>query len=633
MPGRTNKEALQSPIDSLLAKVVTGTALDETIGETGYLHLDRLHPYLCIHRRLTEEAHGIYRLLAGMGALFILPSKTDDMNEATSWIHHIAAMMVDRFGAFLIVEVWPRKTIVPADSTKKNITFHIRTSAQNVENSAIQTLEEALLGQNWHGFMPHCKISFEPTPAPDGFESLVSIINVDCKRRFYIGLEIDAIYLEPDTGLIRPDVLRAIGTDFSHCLKQAIFAFAKSKSTKKPEHYQQLGTQVVTEATVQSDLILNKIGKSIDLVFYATPVNTTQAWQQFQKHAYNIQPEFHYRPLTTYQGHLKRNLYNAPVDEIEDPALHFIFAERRTELDRQINMLGDRGSVDFLLGSQQIYPWPGDTLLDTAKALISALDPTDSKTESSDYLSAEQFAMRAQSLLQEIGEKNTLKAVVEIRDDMPGIMVSDGNLLIGSEAKFSQQRVNAVLNHEIGTHIVTHHNGAAQPFCSLQVGFAGYQPLQEGLAVVAEYLTGGLDHNRIRQIAGRVIAVHSVIDGALFMDTFRLLHEVYDFDPHPAFITTMRAHRSGGFTKDTVYLQGIIEVLQLLADGHELENLLIGKFATSHVEIIEELRWREILLPPDITPPYLKESSVRQKLKALAEGRTVFHLLKEGKWN
>jgi len=43
-----------------------------------------------------------------------------------------------------------------------------------------------------------------------------------------------------------------------------------------------------------------------------------------------------------------------------------------------------------------------------------------------------------------------------------------------------------------------------------------FEALQEGLAVVAEYLVGGLNRSRMRLLAGRVRAVASLVAGADF---------------------------------------------------------------------------------------------------------------------
>src|SRR5690606_3852898 len=105
-----------------------------------------------------------------------------------------------------------------------------------------------------------------------------------------------------------------------------------------------------------------------------------------------------------------------------------------------------------------------------------------------------------------------------------GMMVSKDVLYISESATIRRDRVQPLLHHEIGTHLLTYFNGRRQPFRQLYAGFAGYEELQEGLAILAEFLVGGLTRNRLRTLAGRVLAVNAVVQGASFVETFRLLH-------------------------------------------------------------------------------------------------------------
>ena len=64
-----------------------------------------------------------------------------------------------------------------------------------------------------------------------------------------------------------------------------------------------------------------------------------------------------------------------------------------------------------------------------------------------------------------------------------------------------------------------------------------------------EYLVGGLTPARLRTLAARVVAVRSLLDGATFVDTFRVLHDQHGFSARSAFMISMRVHRGGGLTK------------------------------------------------------------------------------------
>ena len=105
----------------------------------------------------------------------------------------------------------------------------------------------------------------------------------------------------------------------------------------------------------------------------------------------------------------------------------------------------------------------------------------------------------------------------------------------------------------------------------------------------------------------RVVAARSILDGAEFLDTYRLLVDEYGFAARTAFQITTRVHRGGGFVKDAVYLRGLKRVVAYLAEGGRLDTLLVGKIAVDHVAVIEELQRRGVLRPPPLRPAYLDD--------------------------
>ena len=179
-----------------------------------------------------------------------------------------------------------------------------------------------------------------------------------------------------------------------------------------------------------------------------------------------------------------------------------------------------------------------------------------------------------------------------------GLLSTGGNLLIGRETTLVAGRAEALLQHEVGTHLVTYFNGASQPLRLLKVGLAGYDGLQEGLAVLSEYLVGGLSQSRMRTLAARVVATDQLVRGVPLVEVFRMLTEQAGFEPRTAFTIAVRVYRAGGLTKDAVYLKGLVEIFQYLRDGGEMEPLLVGKMAVDHIPIIRELLFRGVLHPP-----------------------------------
>lgn len=155
---------------------------------------------------------------------------------------------------------------------------------------------------------------------------------------------------------------------------------------------------------------------------------------------------------------------------------------------------------------------------------------------------------------------------------------------------------------------------------------AGYEPMQEGLALIGEYLVGGLRLSRLRLLGARVLAVNCITEGAGFLDTFRLLHHEHGLGARQAFTVSMRVYRGGGYTKDAVYLRGLIQLLAYLAEGNELDLLYLGKLSTEHLPFVEELKWRRVLQPPSLTPGFLLDPEAQRRLAVLHSGMTVMGL-------
>ena len=181
-----------------------------------------------------------------------------------------------------------------------------------------------------------------------------------------------------------------------------------------------------------------------------------------------------------------------------------------------------------------------------------------------------------------------------------GLLATGGNVFIGRETCIPERRANALLQHEVGTHLVTYYNGAIQPLRLLKVGLVGYEAFQEGFAVLSEYLVGGLSRGRMRTLAARVIATDQLIKQISFAEVFQQLVDEFGFEPRTAYTITLRVFRGGGLTKDALYLRGLVEILQYLGKGGELEPLLVGKIATNHIPVVREFLLRGILRNPPL---------------------------------
>jgi uncharacterized protein (TIGR02421 family) len=355
-----------------------------------------------------------------------------------------------------------------------------------------------------------------------------------------------------------------------------------------------------------------------------SPVNTDQAYRSFRRNKMLKPPRFRYRPLEVDPARLKRALYKAPIEKVEDPTLASIFSEKQRELSLKLDLLSDRGSPRFLHTGVALYGDVDDATLGTAQRVLDRLDPAERATGR--VVDAAAFAATAQAEIDRYRQSYPdLRAEVHLREDIASLMVSSGHLLIGAGIRLPQRRVDALLQHEVGTHVVTYWNGSAQRLRLLATGLSGHDELQEGLAVLAEYLVAGLTPPRLRTVAARVVAARAVLDGAEFMDIYRTLSEA-GFAPRTAFQTTVRVWRGGGFVKDAVYLRGLQQVASYLADGGRIETLLAGKISVDHVAVIEELQRRGVLITPPLRPAYLDQPDTHYRLERLRGGLDLIDL-------
>src|SRR5690606_27995059 len=237
-----------------------------------------------------------------------------------------------------------------------------------------------------------------------------------------------------------------------------------------------------------------------------------------------------------------------------------------------------------------------------------------------------EFARMADEELQYLkSQYPDLDTSIRIRDDIAGLMVNRGVLNIGKHYEVERNRASALIQHEVGTHVVTYFNGKAQPFKLFKLGVPGYEELQEGMAVFAEYLVGGLTRERLRIIAARVVAVQHMLGGATFPDTFALLVDQYGFKEKSAYHITTRVYRSGGMTKDAIYLKGLLAILEYIREGNDLFPLLIGKIRADYITIVMELTQRKLLREPVLKPRYLSEPYL-ENIKRITQGATIFNL-------
>ena len=327
-------------------------------------------------------------------------------------------------------------------------------------------------------------------------------------------------------------------------------------------------------------------------------------------------PRFTYRELEDDLDVVGATLAAIDVDGLEDVTLGHLLRAKRRELELQLEMLSVRDTSRFLPLSIELYGAVDSGLLERAKTILEQVAAPAGGAEG--HVNADRFAEIAEVELAHYRLiEPDIGAHIQVRPDVTGVMVSGLDLLIGTATNVHASRVYALLQHEVGTHLLTHINGSYQPIKMMATGLAGYEETQEGLAVFAEFLVGGLSPFRLRQLAARVIAVDAMIADERFADVHHLLVDA-DFSPHSAFTTTMRVFRCGGFTKDAIYLRGVLNLLAHLAGGGTLDHLWLGKVSLQDLPLVDEFVQRGVLCGPKLLPRYLDDPATASRLERAA---------------
>ena len=372
------------------------------------------------------------------------------------------------------------------------------------------------------------------------------------------------------------------------------------------------------------DARLTEIESGLNLLLNLTPVNAAEAWVDFERSDFATVPTLRLRPLEFDPDLVRRDLYNLDIENVTDPALHSLFRAKRDEITRQITALEDRDTSRFVYGSLLLYGDVAQPLADAADQLLETIPVRGPSTPS---VSAGAFAEAARAEVDRYrAAYPDFPAHIEVRNDISELMVSFGRLLIPEAAAIAKDRVDPLLHHEVGTHVVTYQNALRQPLTLLRIGLPGYDETQEGLAVLAEYLTGGLDPRRLRVLAARVVAVGQMLDGAEFLEIFHSLRAQFRMPARTAWSIAIRVVVGGGSVKDAIYLRGIARILQALAEGINLDVLFVGKLSLDHIPLIQDLLDRELLHPPWVRPRWLDVPGAQERLDRLRAGASVTDL-------
>ncbi|MFH0770939.1 MAG: tyrosine/phenylalanine carboxypeptidase domain-containing protein [Candidatus Peregrinibacteria bacterium] len=326
----------------------------------------------------------------------------------------------------------------------------------------------------------------------------------------------------------------------------------------------------------------------------------------------------HLRSDRSYHPHFLYPPFDSPLEEAESrlslrvtdhSPLGVLLEKKRLELLRRIVLLRARGdAVRFTRASEELFGAPTSALIRTAEAALAGMRADGVNTEKPIALAD------AVTLLRAALDRYSLRDwEVVVRPKMVSDCAAGKNTVFLREgASFTRTRMEALIAHEIETHVLTVENGRHQPFLLLQRGCAAYLETQEGLAVYNQNRVLLPGHEKRFGPARSVVGIAFGLTHS-FAETRTYLEEVLRYSPEKALTKAIDIKRGlsdtslpGGFTKGLVYLRGQQMIEQFVSGGGDLRRLYIGKVSLDDLDLIEQIPG---LLPPLLLPAYLQEKS------------------------
>lgn len=603
-------------LDDVLACLQAGKAIRRDIGTGGRLYMDRPLPFLCLH--LTAGTKNLAaRDIASAHASYLIASS---LTEAMPILKAVGSEMEKRFGTFMLLDVGELEhDILLADDSPflPHYEVSVSSTAEPATLDAKRVFIKAICDAEIRFRTPHIT-------RPGEEHNPVAALDKAGLTHPAISVRFAPIYRQPESGADYPGLRETMIADLFDAGLRAFSAFSTQTQALNITSHRALGRKAFVDAVRRADRSIDDIAASFDFLLSVTPINARKALADFRKSGFEYAPHFLYRPLGVDVEEQKRKLYSVAFDHLEDPVLYNLYREKQQEIDLQLSMLAHLHRRQFTDFSRALYGSVEPSLLALAHEVLQRCPPPGA-IEDPAMVDCYEVVKSARRMVDAYHAENPVfKARVEIRDDLPpGLMVTGEKLLISRHTVMERRRLDALLHHEIGVHLLTYFNGSAQGLRLFRTGLSGYEGVQEGLAVMAEYLAGGMTRERLRLIAARVVGCAAMLEGAGFVETFRIMTREHGFEDANAFNMVLRIYRGGGLSKDAIYLRGLSEILDHLRKGGALDPFWMGKISAAHFPVMQELALRGLLHPPGIRPAFLAPPQASERLEKIRSGLSI----------
>lgn len=441
----------------------------------------------------------------------------------------------------------------------------------------------------------------------------LEFITKNFNKTLVLATEVKKVYCNELTGAAYPKIVKALQENLKHAIVNNANFFSRDNTNWKHNSAAKLLDRKLDPAILTVDRGMSRLIRGFELLGYVNPINNISEQKKFFSKHYTEIPNFKYSPIRINAYELKQELSRLPVQNISDVSIRNMYEAVVNSYFDKIDLLTTLDTPKFLYNSLRYFGRPSKIDIQNAQYILH-LPSIPGEPKRIPTLGTEQAIASFKEGLASYGFKSKIATSNKV---IAKVMVLNAKktIVFRPDAKFTRGEINALLEHEIGVHMVTTMNAASQDLRLFKMGLPVNTMTQEGLAVLSEYLSGNMSIKRLKKLAHRVIIVDMMCNGANFKECFQFLHNNYVADPNEAYSIVTRIFRGGGFTKDHLYLSGFVQILRFWEKGHSLDPLLVGKTSLEFYSTIEEMIERDLIK----SPQYVTQSFVKPKAENNSE--------------
>ncbi|MCA9385710.1 DUF1704 domain-containing protein [Candidatus Dojkabacteria bacterium] len=325
------------------------------------------------------------------------------------------------------------------------------------------------------------------------------------------------------------------------------------------------------------DSALSLISDDISIQRSVKPINLAEERQRFLDNNGTVNPNFKYRPIKFNPDFLlvQLNYLNPPTNEIGQ-----LYAQKIQELKQSIYLIEAIGRDPELFTRRSIKLYGRPTVSDRkkAQAVLNNYSYSDTLNPNSQLLDSKAVESHFKNALISAGIENP--RIVYRKFGRASLGKKTHTLYLNEKAKWTEEKIQTTINHEIRTHLIRSLNGKQQEYKLFQIGTKDYLQTEEGLATLMKY---SVKKNKTLFIPALLyLAMNKALRGD-FISTYEFINQ-YIQDPRLSFNYTYRLKRgisdtsqAGAFTKDQ-YFAWTLNLADLLLENPELiEYIFNGK--------------------------------------------------------